>query len=84
MDAVAAFAKYSPSTSAFLAGFLPSAQNLPDPLYSSSPPLTDISPLPFATLHRPESAIPYAQANSGLATPTMISLAFGGEPDSPL
>ncbi|CAK0746071.1 hypothetical protein CVIRNUC_001665 [Coccomyxa viridis] len=77
LERVASFARYSPSTSAFLAGFLPSAQSLPGPLFTSSPPLADISPLPFATLHRPESATPHVQSSGGLPTPTMISLAFG-------
>ena len=80
LERVASFARYSPSTSAFLAGFLPSAQSLPGPLFTSSLPLADISPLPFATLHRPESAAPNVQSSGGLPTPTMISLAFGGGP----
>ena len=80
LERVASFARYSPSTSAFLAGFLPSAQSLPGPLFTNSPPLADISPLPFATLHRPESAAPHVQSSGGLPTPTMISLAFGGWP----
>ena len=78
LDRVASFTKCSPSMSAFLAGFLPSAQNLPGPLFSTSPALADLSPLPFATLHRPESSVPYATSCAGLPTPTMVSLAFGG------
>ena len=84
LERVASFARYSPSTSAFLAGFLPSAQSLPGPLFTSSPPLADISPLPFATLHRPGSAAPHVQSSGGLPTPTMISLAFGGGPTAGL
>ena len=82
LDRVASFTKCSPSMSAFLAGFLPSAQNLPGPLFSTSPALGDLSPLPFATLHRPESSVPYARSCAGLPTPTMISLAFGGAKDT--
>ncbi len=78
LERVASFTKCSPSMSAFLAGFLPSAQNLPGPLFSTSPALADLSPLPFATLHRPESAAAYPKSSAGLPTPTMISLTFGG------
>jgi hypothetical protein len=79
LDQMASLARCSPSTSTFLAGFLPSAPNLPGPLYASSPLLADISLLPFAMLHRPESAVPHRASSAGLTTPTMISLAFGGE-----
>ena len=78
LDRVASYTKYSPSMSAFLAGFLSSAQNLPGPLYTTSPALANLSPLPFATLHRPQSAAPPTNTSAGLPTPTMISLAFGG------
>ena len=53
-------------------------QVLPAPLYMSPPQLSALSPLPFATLHRPESAQRPSSVPSVLSTPRMISLAFAG------
>ncbi|CAL8460775.1 g306 [Coccomyxa elongata] len=77
LDKVGSLSWASPATVALFAGFLPSAQVLPAPLYLSPPHVSALSPLPFATLHRPESAQrPPSSAPSVLSTPNMISLAF--------
>ncbi|EIE25548.1 hypothetical protein COCSUDRAFT_61750 [Coccomyxa subellipsoidea C-169] len=76
LEKVGSLTRASPATAALFAGFLPSAQVLPAPLYLSPPQLSALSPLPFATLHRPESAQRPLSVPSVLSTPNMISLAF--------